>query len=133
MKLAGKPYERHLLAVILVYCLGFAVYWNSLSVPFVFDDYPNIRDNPSIRLTSLDLDALRAAAFEGYAQRRPVANLSFALNYVAGGYDVKGYHLVNVLIHVANGVLVYFIALILFRRSRSITGRKSRTAPLEPG
>lgn len=123
MKLIGKPYERHLLAVIAIYCLGFAVYWNSFSVPFVFDDYPNIRDNPSIRLSTFDIDAIRTALSEGYVKRRPVANLSFALNYAAGRYDVKGYHLVNVLIHVLNGMLVYFLALLLLRRNRLLTDR----------
>jgi tetratricopeptide (TPR) repeat protein len=122
VKLAGKPYEVHLLAVILLYILGFAIYLNSFSVPFVFDDHPNIRDNPSIRLTTFDARGIRAAALESRSQRRPIANISFALNYVVGGYDVKGYHLVNVLIHVVNGMLVYFLALMLLRRHRTITG-----------
>ncbi len=120
MKLAGKPYEVHLLAVIILYVLGFAVYLNSFSVPFIFDDYPNIRDNPSIRLTAIDVEGLRTAAFESPASRRPAANISFALNYLAGGYDVKGYHLVNILIHIGNGVLVYFLALMLLRKSQSL-------------
>jgi tetratricopeptide (TPR) repeat protein len=124
VKLAGKPYEIHLLAVILLYILGFAIHLNSFSVPFVFDDYPNIRDNPSIRLTEIDARGLRTAAFESRNARRPIANISFALNYVAGGYDVKGYHLVNIFIHVVNGVLVYFLALILLRRHRTITGSR---------
>jgi tetratricopeptide (TPR) repeat protein len=125
VKLAGRPYEVHLLAVIVLYVLGFAVYLNSFSVPFVFDDYPNIRDNPSIRLAVIDLEGLRAAGFESHASRRPVANISFALNYLAGSYDVKGYHLVNTLIHIVNGVLVYFLALILLRRNQSLTDRLS--------
>ncbi|TFH50443.1 MAG: tetratricopeptide repeat protein [Lysobacterales bacterium] len=118
MKLAGKPYEVHLLAVIFLYVLGFAIYLNTFSVPFVFDDYPNIRDNPSIRLTSIDIGDIHAAAFESHTSRRPVANISFALNYLAGGYDVKGYHLVNILIHIVNGVLVYFLAFIILCRIR---------------
>lgn len=117
MKLSGKPYEVHLLAVIFLYILGFAVYLNSFPVPFVFDDYPNIRDNPSIRLTTIDFENLRAAAFESHDGRRPLAFASFAFNYLVGGYDVKGYHLVNILIHIANGVLVYFVALILLGRN----------------
>jgi tetratricopeptide (TPR) repeat protein len=123
VKLAGKPYEIHLLAVIVLYVLGFAIYLNSFAVPFVFDDFPNIRDNPSIRLTTVDAGGIRAAAFESHSARRPVANVSFALNYVVGGYDVKGYHLVNIFIHVVNGVLVYFLALILLHRSRTISGQ----------
>lgn len=124
VKLAGKPYEAHLLAVIILYILGFAVYLNTFSVPFVFDDYPNIRDNSSIRLTAITIEGLHRAGVEGHAVRRPVANISFALNYLAGGYDVKGYHLVNIFIHVANGALVYFLALILLRRNRSLTDRQ---------
>ena len=125
MKLAGKPYEVHLLAVIVLYILGFAVYLNSFPVPFVFDDYPNIRDNPSIRLKSINFEDLRATVFESHAIRRPIANISFALNYFAGGYDVKGFHLVNIFIHIANGVLVYFVTLILLGRSRMLTERPS--------
>ena len=87
MKLARKPYEVHLLAVIVLYVLGFAVYLNSFPVPFVFDDFPNIRDNPLIRLASVDVEGLHAAGFESHAGRRPVANLSFALNYLAGGCE----------------------------------------------
>ncbi len=124
VKLAGKPYEVHLLAVIALYVLGFVVYLNSFSVPFVFDDYPNIRDNPSIRLTAIDFEGLHAAGFESHIGRRPVANISFALNYLAGGYDVKGYHLVNILIHIGNGVLVYFLALILLRKNQTLAHRK---------
>jgi len=125
VKLAGKPYEVHLLAVIVLYVLGFAIYLNSFSVPFVFDDYPNIRDNPAIRMTALNLEALQAAVFESHALRRPVANISFALNYFAGSYEVKGYHLVNIFIHVANGVLVYFLTLILLGRSRKLAHKPS--------
>jgi len=140
VKLTGKAYEVHLLAVIVLYVLGFVVYLNSFPVPFVFDDYPNIRDNPAIRLAEIDFDGLRAAAMESHANRRPVANISFALNYFAGGYDVKGYHLVNILIHIANGVLVYFIVFIILAGFQtnaaqtstraSTTARRARLAAL---
>lgn len=113
MRLPDKPHEVHLLALCILYVLGFSIYLNSLSVPFVFDDFPNIRDNPSVRMTSLDVESVRAAVTESPAKRRPLANVSFALNHLVGGYDVKGYHLVNIFLHIANGVLVYFLALIL--------------------
>jgi len=128
VKLFGKPYEAHLLAVIVLYLLGFAVYLNSFSVPFIFDDYPNILDNPSIRMTAVDFDNLHAAAVESHASRRPIANVSFALNYLAGGYDVKGYHLVNILIHVVNGVLVYFVCLILLNRNQALVGQRTASS-----
>lgn len=40
---------------------------------------------------------------------------SFALNYSLGGLDVWGYHLVNILIHITNGLLVYTLVVLLFR------------------
>ncbi len=46
-----------------------------------------------------------------------MANISFALNYYLAGYDVTGYHAVNLLVHFANGVLVYLLALVTLRLS----------------
>lgn len=40
---------------------------------------------------------------------RPVAYMSFALNYSLGGLDVFGYHLVNIAIHIITGVGVYLL------------------------
>jgi len=35
---------------------------------------------------------------------RPLANLSFALNYAVGGTSVRGYHFVNLIIHILGGI-----------------------------
>jgi len=35
--------------------------------------------------------------------------LSFGLNYYFGGYDVFGYHLVNIVIHMITGLLLYLL------------------------
>ncbi len=51
-----------------------------------------------------------AAGFESPTSRRPIANISFALNYFFHGYNVVGYHFVNILIHIFNSILLYFLA-----------------------
>ena len=112
---ALKLYEVHLLFVTALYLIGLTVYSNSLGGPFIFDDYPNIRDNASVRMTRVDIDSLYRAGFESPSERRPLANISFALNYYFGDYNVLGYHLVNVLVHISNGVLVYFLVLLMGR------------------
>ncbi len=101
----------------------FLMYSNVFRVPFIFDDWENIEANGFIRLGGLDIGGLWAAAFRSPAGNRPVANVSFALNYLAGGYGVFGYHLVNVLIHVLNGVLVYALGRKLFGGGRGVEGR----------
>lgn len=85
----------------------FIVYSNTLGVPFVFDDRPNIEDNPHIRLTKLNLASLKSAGFESPNSRRPVANISFGLNYYFEGYALRGFHLVNILLHIITGLLLY--------------------------
>ena len=40
--------------------------------------------------------------------------LTLALNYYFGEFDVFGYHLVNLLIHVAAGIFLYWFLLLTF-------------------
>jgi hypothetical protein len=70
---------------------------------------PNIRENPHIRLTHLSLFDLTHVIVKSRAPNRPVANISFALNYYIHRYNVVGYHLVNILIHLTCGLLLYLL------------------------
>lgn len=101
------PFREPLLFSCLI-LLIFHVYMNSRGGPFVFDDLHNILENPHIRLAGLDFKSLWQAAFDSPVSTRPVVNLSFALNYYFHGYEPQGYRLVNVIIHLCNGFLLYF-------------------------
>ena len=93
------------LAVALV-TAGFLAYANSLSGPFVFDDQLSIVENASIRRwwqPSAVLFPERELPVAG----RPLVNLTFALNYAAGGLSVFGYHVVNVALHLVCSLLVF--------------------------
>jgi tetratricopeptide (TPR) repeat protein len=96
-----------LLLLLLAVCIYF-VYTSSIKGPFVFDDAINIQDNSQIRLTELTLDGIVRAGFESPCPHRPVANISFALNYYFNRYDVAGYHLVNILMHIATGIILFY-------------------------
>jgi Flp pilus assembly protein TadD len=101
-------FAREGLMLLFMAILVFLVYSNTIEGPFVFDDEPNIQDNPHIRLTKLTLEGITGAGIESLASSRPVANISFALNYYFDRYNVVGYHLVNILIHITAGILLYF-------------------------
>ena len=105
----------------------FLIYSNALTVPFVFDDFSSIQNNPHIRMNSLSTDSIARIGLECLSSNRPVANLSFALNYYFHQYDVKGYHLVNILIHIVTGLLLFLFMKITLNmssiRSRSQTFR----------
>ena len=100
---------RPSLLVAILMALAVLAYSNSLHVPFLFDDIPNILDNPHIRLMRLSVKGLAEAGFNSPLSRRPVANISFALNHILHRYEVTGYHLVNIAIHMITGVVLFFL------------------------
>ena len=102
--LLGRP----LPVLLLLSLLGTLIYSNTFSSPFLFDDIKNLLANQKITEIS---------SFLSLSGRRDVGFLSFALNYRFGGFDVFGYHLVNLLIHIANAFLVYTLVRLLFRTS----------------
>ncbi len=58
----------------------------------------------------------------------PVTWLSFALDHTLWGMNPFGYHLTNNLIHAANAVLFYFVALRLLAKATSLTGTALRSS-----
>ncbi|MGE5256846.1 MAG: tetratricopeptide repeat protein [Hyphomicrobiales bacterium] len=108
MNIKNSSYEFLMVAAAAI--LVILIYTSALPGPFVFDDEANITDNRHIRITSLNWDQLYTAAFKSPIVNRPVANLSFALNYYFNGYNVVGFRFVNLLIHITNGFLLYALA-----------------------
>jgi Flp pilus assembly protein TadD len=83
-----------------------AIYCRTLSSPLLYDDLWSIAGNPSIhRLWPIGpvLNPPRELGVGG----RPLLNLSFALNYALGGTGVRGYHVVNILIHLASALILF--------------------------
>ena len=87
------------LAVVLIYA-------NSLRAPFVIDDQAAIVQNEQIRDLSRP-SAVLLPDSESPVAGRPLVNLSFALNYAAGGLDVRGYHVVNIALHLVCALLAF--------------------------
>jgi hypothetical protein len=82
--------------------------------PFVLDDMGSIYLSPSRQMTSISLDTLEDAAFEGL-KTRWVANLSFAFNYYFHRHDVWGYHLFNIAMHILVSIAFYFLSFITLK------------------
>lgn len=95
------PRMTRFLAVACVYAAaGFLIYANVLLHGiFLFDDFEYVVGNALIEsLSRLSM-----------SDTRQVGYLSFALNYALGGDDPRGYHAVNVLIHVLNSAGVFLL------------------------
>lgn len=107
-----------LLAVIIA-----IVYSNSLHNAWHFDDFHSIVNNPKLHIETLSLTSLQqtftAATANGYYNSdkiyRPLANLTFALNWFFGKGDVTGFHLVNITIHFLAACFLFAIINLLYQ------------------
>jgi protein O-mannosyl-transferase len=93
--------RRRLLYPLLILLLGVAVYANSFSGIFVFDDSKTIEDNPRIRhiLPRGQTELLRRCAVD----------MTFAVNYATSRLNIADYHATNLLVHLLAGLLLYGI------------------------
>lgn len=107
-----------------------AVYAPGLHGGWLFDDYPNIVDNHGVQPTDAKVSTLVGAALSSPSSefKRPLASLSFALNYLATGLDPYWMKLTNLLIHLVNGLLVFLLA----RRLLSATQMHFAESAAEP-
>ena len=100
--------------------VGLIVWQGALGASFVIDDRMYILGNPKVHALAnfIDLSGTRYVGF-----------LSFALNYAFGGASPFGFHLVNVFIHIANSILVFFLVQISFNLALSGKGEGEAENP----
>ncbi len=102
------PRYFNIIGLATVIILGIIIYSNTFKSPFIFDDNVQIVDNTAIRNIS-DVNT-----WWNYSTARPVSMFTFVLNYHFNQFDVRYYHLVNLIIHLINACLVWWLTLLIF-------------------
>lgn len=109
--LNGHFFYKPVAHVSLIVLFGLLAYFNTFNVPFHFDDTPNIVENHRIKdisnIPSFFTD-IEGPPISG----RPLTVATFAINYYLGGLDATGYHIFNLALHIANGILLYFLIIL---------------------
>lgn len=111
--LGGDATTARVLAVTFAVMLAvtFVIYGRALDAPFVFDDRPAIVENQSLRrlwppIGDADVRGpLNPPPFAPTA-RRPLPNLSLALDHALYGLDPAGYRATNYVLHALVATLV---------------------------
>jgi len=107
-----KAREKNFLTVILICLSVYAAYLNTLPNPFIFDDRHTITENKYIKhletIPKLFTDKVTSLPITK-GMWRPLLMLSFASNYFISGLSPHGYHLINILLHFLNAVLLYLL------------------------
>ena len=103
--------------IILIVIIGVIAYSNTFQVPFYFDDYHYIIESPFTKSFEYFTEPSKALpvtdSLAVYTfKTRFTGFLTFAVNYKLHGFDVAGYHIANLSIHIINALLVYWLVLL---------------------
>jgi tetratricopeptide (TPR) repeat protein len=113
---------NHAAILLILSFLILPVYSNTFQASWHLDDYHSILQNPGIQIQNLSVGALwQAATADPWSNGnlfRPVAMVSFALNWFWHGNALPGYHAVNILIHILSSYLLFLTTRALFRTPR---------------
>ncbi|MEE3258723.1 MAG: tetratricopeptide repeat protein [Candidatus Latescibacterota bacterium] len=101
-------------ALALILGCGLLAFHNVLGHGFHYDDDHSIRENPHLRsLANVPRFFVDPGAFSGMPEARmyrPLLLATYAVNYAIAGYAPLGWHLVNLLLHLANAALLWWLA-----------------------
>lgn len=105
--MTGKVKSQLPLFIALIFLLTFAIYGQVKNHAFIdFDDYEYIRDNPHVN-TGLTLENVIWAFTSHHSHNwHPITWISHMIDVSLFGLDAGAHHLVNVLIHTINALLV---------------------------
>jgi Flp pilus assembly protein TadD/uncharacterized membrane protein YGL010W len=90
--------------------LIFLIYSNTFNASWHLDDYANITHDARIKIADFSIDTLwhaTASFSERFRDARPLARLTFALNWYFGRDNPFGYHVVNVVIHFLTAFILF--------------------------
>ena len=100
-----------------------AIYGNSFSNSFHYDDFHSIVENPHIRavenIPAFFSDRSLFSSMPERAMYRPLVLVTYTLNYWAHGYELFGYHLVNVALHIGCTIAVYLLGIAVVGNARA--------------
>ncbi len=109
-----------IIPILILLLIPLIIYSISLTFGFVFDDNPQILENPWITDLShiSDIFSTSATAFMGRTSNtyRPLVFIAFIVEHYVFGFKAWGFHLVNVLLHSLNTVMVFLVASFLFSK-----------------
>jgi tetratricopeptide (TPR) repeat protein len=92
----------------LLVIAALVAYHNSFSVPFIYDDTTAIPGNLTIQHL-WPIGPVLSPPASLTTSGRPVVNLSLAINYAFGRTNVRGYHALNLAIHILAALTLFGI------------------------
>jgi len=109
-------------SLILITCIGFGVYANSLNGDFLWDDESLVQFNPYVKSWSnvgrIFTSRLGSIAQEAGAFYRPVQTFSYLVDYSFWRLNVVGYHMTNIFWHIMTALSLFVLIQCLFHNGK---------------
>jgi protein O-mannosyl-transferase len=109
------------LFIIILACVCFGLYFGYLSNGFVFDDKILVESNPLIKSARLLPNIFRTGIYEYWTgiqpydrMYRPLQMLTYYLDYNLWGLNPAGFRLSNLVLHLLNSILVFYMVFLIF-------------------
>lgn len=118
---SNKNKNRILKGYLVIALISFAVYANSLSNEFVFDDESVVLGDPTIiHLYNIPRYFTAQEGFHKVIGRyyRPVVSASYAIDCAVWDLKPFGFHLTNILLHIINSLLVFKFLIYMFEEKK---------------
>ena len=111
--------RRHLVGILIglsaAFLLTVMCYWPSLSGPFLFDDVPNLEllgDRGGLSSSNKYIDFITSG--KSGPLGRPLSLATFTLDGQNWPTDPRPFRVTNLLIHLFNGLLIFFLTRLVF-------------------
>ncbi len=120
-------YNSKSVAIAIILIVSFCVYANTIPNEFVYDDENQVLDNPWIKdvrnIPEIFFSNVWAFIPELHVSNyyRPLMHLIYMAEYHIFGLKPWGWHLVNIIFHAINGIMVFLIAVTLLNKTQSNT------------
>lgn len=101
-------------SITMLIVLGIAIYANSLTGAFIWDDNSLIVDNSAIKSWSNLADIFTKGNISTYTGKtfhiyRPIQMVSYMADYAAWELNPVGYHVTNIVLHISAAILLYLL------------------------
>ncbi|MDD5686858.1 MAG: kelch repeat-containing protein [Elusimicrobia bacterium] len=113
--------KKNIFFSILLIISGFLVWKNVANNQFLYDDDTFIVLNENIRTLTPVAKFFSPGTSSNNPQMnrdiwRPLTTFSYALNYKLSGLNPKSFHLANLIIHLINGLLLFWLIFLITRK-----------------
>ncbi|UCC94802.1 MAG: tetratricopeptide repeat protein [Candidatus Omnitrophota bacterium] len=110
-------YKKYI-PLIVIAIVGFAVYGNCLRGEFIWDDEKLVKNNIYIKhpsyFSTIFTEEIGSGPVIEYHFYRPLQMLSYLFDYSLWKLNVVGYHLTNILLHIAVALAFFWLIMLLF-------------------